>query len=85
MCDVVLWLSLLGELWFVLFIGCYVVCVLLLRDCCVFVFICGLSLLAIVARCFLRAVAAYPCCLPFVVVCCPLFGACCVFVAACVL
>ena len=57
----------------------------LLRDCCLFVFVCGLLLLAIVALCFLRAVVAYASCSPFVVVCCPLFGAYCVFVAACVL
>ena len=36
-----------------------VCCLLLIRDCCLFVFLCGLSLLAIVARCFLRAVVAY--------------------------
>ena len=51
-----------------LFVGCFVVCVLLLRACCLFASVCGLSMLAIVARCFVHVVVAYSCCLPFVVV-----------------
>ena len=42
--------------------------VLLQRACCVFVCVCGLSLPAMVARCSLRAVVAYSCCLSFVAV-----------------
>ena len=64
--------------------GCFLF-VLSLRARCLFGFVCGLSLLAIVALCSSRAVVAYSCCLPFVVVCCQLLCACCVFVVACVL